>query len=83
VRSLLARFGIARSSLQIQRRRKIPSWKEIIRNEESRNAGEKLVHGFMDSLLNPFIIREIREIRGFNLGSRIEPEGTKGTGICR
>jgi len=28
----------------------IPSWFEFIRNEESRNAGEKPVHGFMGSL---------------------------------
>jgi len=32
---------------------KIPSWFEIIRNEESRNAGEKPVHGFMGSLSKP------------------------------
>ena len=29
---------------------RIPSWFEFIRNEESRNAGEKPVHGFMGSL---------------------------------
>jgi hypothetical protein len=26
--------------------------------------------------MKPYIIREIREIHGFNFGSRIEPEGT-------
>jgi hypothetical protein len=30
---------------------KIPSWFEFIRNEESRNAGEKPAHGFRGSLL--------------------------------
>jgi hypothetical protein len=30
----------------------IPSWFDFIRNEESRNAGEKPVHGFLGSLSN-------------------------------
>jgi hypothetical protein len=32
---------------------RIPSRFEFIRNEESRKAGEKPVHGFMGSLLKP------------------------------
>jgi hypothetical protein len=33
-----------------------PSRFEFIRNEESRNAGEKLVHGFMGSLLKQRLV---------------------------
>jgi hypothetical protein len=35
-------------------------------NKETRNAGERLVHGFMGSLLNPKSV-SIREIRVKNL----------------
>jgi hypothetical protein len=60
---------------------RIPSGFEFIRNEESRNAGEKPVHGFMGSLSKPSCGCLVPAGKATALPRRqgVEQKETKGT----